>query len=139
MTLDISSFRDAVGALDKSFGYLHSDLAKDLGLREQFRAAAIQAFEFTYELAFKMLKRRLEQISASPASLRGESYMFLVRTAAESGLIPDVARFRHYRNMRNITSHTYKAEKAEEVIGVLPEFLADMRYLLNALSVQNEP
>ena len=65
--------------------------------------------------------------------------MFLVRTAAESGLIPDVARFRRYRDMRNITSHTYKAEIAEQIIGILPAFLGDMQYLLNALSVDNEP
>jgi len=43
--------RDALAALNASLGHLDSDLAADPSLRDQFRAAAIQAFEFTYELA----------------------------------------------------------------------------------------
>jgi len=44
MKLDISSFEKALSQLEKSLEYLHSDLAKsDAGLRQQFRAATIQA------------------------------------------------------------------------------------------------
>ena len=39
--------------------YLESDAAADPGLRDQFLAAAIQAFEFTYELSFKFMKRQI--------------------------------------------------------------------------------
>src|SRR5882757_2845720 len=60
MKLDLSALQDAITALDKSLGYLYSDLAKDPDLREQFRAACILAFEFTYEVVYKMLKRQLE-------------------------------------------------------------------------------
>ena len=45
MPLDLTSLRDALSALNTSLSYLGSDLAKDAGLRDQFRAAAIQAFE----------------------------------------------------------------------------------------------
>ncbi len=49
MKLDYSALEDAVAQLQRSFDYLHGDLARtDSGLREQFRAATIQAFEFTY-------------------------------------------------------------------------------------------
>jgi nucleotidyltransferase substrate binding protein (TIGR01987 family) len=138
MALDLTPLRNALEALDKSFAYLNSDLAKDAGLREQFRAATIQAFEFTYELSFKMLKRRLEAESPSPATLRGETYMFLIRTGAEAGLIPDVARFRHYRGMRNVTSHTYDPKVAEDVIAGMADFLVDVHYLLDQLAARNE-
>ena len=53
MVLDLSSLRDALAALSVSLRYLDSDLAADPGFRDQFRAAAIQAFEFTYKRAFK--------------------------------------------------------------------------------------
>jgi nucleotidyltransferase substrate binding protein (TIGR01987 family) len=112
MALDLTALRSALDALNKSFAYLKSDLAKDPDLREQFRAASIQAFEFTYELGFKMLRRRSEEISATPAALKGESYMSVIRAGAEAGLAPDIERFRRYREIRDITSHTYAPKVA---------------------------
>jgi nucleotidyltransferase substrate binding protein (TIGR01987 family) len=138
MALDLTPLRNALRALDKSVAFLNSDLANNPELREQFRSAAIQAFEFTYELAYKMLKRQLEEELPSQAGLRGETFMFLIRTGAEAGLIRNVARFRAYRDTRNITSHTYDPRKAEEVVSVLPEFLEDCHYLLDRLTERNE-
>jgi nucleotidyltransferase substrate binding protein (TIGR01987 family) len=106
MTLDLSALRNALAALEKSLGFLASDLAKNPDLREQFRSAAIQAFEFTHEIAFKLLKRRLETMSADPSAVDKMAYMDIIRTGAEAGLIANVARFRDYREKRNITSHT---------------------------------
>ena len=72
MKLDYSSLEDAVAQLQRSFDYLHGDLAStDSDLREQFRAATIQAFEFTYELAVKMIQRQLTQIAAKSRRLAG--------------------------------------------------------------------
>ena len=137
MTLDLSSLRNALTALEKSLTFLASDLAKDQNLREQFRAAAIQAFEFTHELAFKMLKRQLEQMSADPAAIDTMGYMDVVRTGAEAGLIKDIARYRDYREKRNITSHTYDQAKAEQIVSVLNDFRDDVRHLLAELEHRN--
>lgn len=124
-------------ALNKSLAYLHSAMADDPDLREQFRAASIQAFEFTHELAFKMLKRQLEQMAADPASVDKMTYMEVIRSGAEAGLIADVARSKDYRDKRNITSHTYNQERAEEIVAVLRDFAGDVRYLLDALEMRN--
>lgn len=137
MKLDITALRDAIAALEKSVSYLRSDLARDRDLRDQFRAASIQGFEFTYEVAHKMIKRQLEQIAASPASVDGLSYMQLIRSAAEAGLIDDVARFKDYRDKRNITSHTYDPAKAEAIVEILDGFLVDTRFLLEELERRN--
>ena len=137
MKLDLTALRDAIGALDKSVTYLRSDLARDRELRDQFRAASIQGFEFTYEVAHKMLKRQLEQIVASPAEVDAMTYMQLIRSGAESGLIADVSRFKDYRDKRNITSHTYNPAKAEEIVGILDGFLRDVRFLLDELERRN--
>lgn len=138
MALDLSALRDSLVALDKSRGYLDSDLGRnDAGLREQFRAACIQAFEFTYEVGFKMLRRRLELMSENPTAVDHMSFMQLIRTAAEAGLISDIDRFRDYRHKRNITSHTYNQEKAEEIVAVLRDFSADMHALLAELERRN--
>ena len=59
--------------------------------------------------------------------------MEVIRSAAEAGLIPDIPRFRTYRDRRNMTCHTYNQPKAEEVLSVLDQFAADARHLLNRL------
>lgn len=137
MALDLSSLREALTALETSLRYLRSDLAADPGLADQFRAASIQAFEFTYELAFKFMKRQLEEIVAVPASIDEMTFMQVVRAAAEAGLLSDVSRFREYREARNITSHSYDRTKAERIASELPRFAADVADLLARLETRN--
>ena len=138
MKLDYSSLESAVAQLQGSFDYLHSDLARDdAGLREQFRAATIQAFEFTYELAVKMVRRQLARIVANPDAMRMMDFADLMRDAADAGLVRDAPSWMRYREMRNRTSHTYDAERAEETVATMDEFLRDVRHLLNALGERN--
>ena len=137
MVLDLSSLRDALAALNASLRYLDSDLAADPGLRDQFRAAAIQAFEFTYELSFKFMKRQLEQIVSVPTAVDEMTFMQVVRASAEAGLLDEVSRFFEYREARNITSHSYDKRKAERIVAELPRFVADVHALLQRLEARN--
>jgi nucleotidyltransferase substrate binding protein (TIGR01987 family) len=138
MKLDVSSLSRAVTALEKSLGFLHSDLAADNpDLREQFRAATIQGFEFVYELTFKMIRRQLEQIVAVPSELREMTFPDLMRTAADAGLIQDSAAWRKYRELRNRTSHTYDEAEAEAILVDLDAFLADIRFTRDELTRRN--
>jgi len=135
--LDLSPLKNALAALERSMAYLASDLAKDAGLREQFRGAAIQGFEFTYDIGFKMLKRRLEQLSADPAAIDRLAFKDAIRQAAEAGLVPDPVRFFGYREQRNATSHAYDEAKAAGIEAALPAFRDDMRALVAALERDN--
>lgn len=138
MRLDYSSLANAVAQLQKSFDYLHSDLAqKDPDLREQFRAATIQAFEFSYELAVKMIRRQLALIVANPDELREIDFADLMRDATDAGIVRDALSYIRYRELRNRTSHTYNAARAEETVGSMDEFLCDMRLLLKGLRERN--
>ncbi len=138
MKLDYSSLEDAVDQLRRSFDYLHSDLARtDSGLREQFRAATIQAFEFTYELAVKMIQRQLAQIVANPDALREMDFADRMRDAADAGIIREALPYIRYRELRNKTSHTYDVNRAEETVLLIDEFLRDMRLLLQELRKRN--
>lgn len=138
MKLDISPFEKAVLQLEKSIRYLRSDMArKDENLREQFRGAVIQAFEYTYELGVKMLRRQLEQIIPNPAETREMNFLDFIRSAAEAGLVKDVPGYRLYREKRNITSHTYDVNKAEEILAVMDDFMLEMRFLLAELKKRN--
>ena len=65
------------------------------------------------------------------------AYMDVIRFGAEAGLVRDVARFRDYREKRDITSHTYDVRQAEKIVAVLGDFREDVRHLLTALEKRN--
>lgn len=137
--LDTSALRSALGQLETSLVYLRSEASqRDAGLRQQFRAAVIQAFEFTYELAIRMTRRQLAEIVATPADLREMAFMDLMRAASDAGLIRDARPFKLYRDRRNETAHTYDAAKAEQVLSIVEDFVADVRFLHDELARRND-
>ncbi|MFZ4761577.1 MAG: HI0074 family nucleotidyltransferase substrate-binding subunit [Alphaproteobacteria bacterium] len=129
--IDISAQEQAIERLKESLHYAASPLAQqDAGLARQFMASSIQAFEFTYELAHKMLKRYLEATEASPASIDAMSFQELIRTGAEKGLLQHSwDQWKHYRHFRSVTSHSYNEKKAEEVFEHIPAFLQEAEFL----------
>ena len=52
-------------------------------------------------------------------------------------MITDIARYRDYREKRNIISHTYDQAKAEQIVSVLKDFRDDVRHLLEELERRN--
>lgn len=139
MKLIVTPLINALAKLEKSLNFLQSDLSRaNPDLHEQFRNSSIQCFEFTYELAYKMLHRQLQQIVGTTDDLRQMNFADFIRTATEAGLIPDVKRFIHYRERRNLTSHTYDERKAEEIITILDEFVRDIHFLIKELNARNE-
>ena len=80
--------------------------------------ACIQRFEYTYELSHKTLRRFLEATEADPDTIQRLSFPNMIR----------------YRHARSLTSHTYDAEKSEEVLRGIPAFLEEADFLLAALT-----
>ena len=134
-TLDISSLSQAIAQLEQSLMYYHSDIVQhDPGLVLQLRAAAIQAFEFTYELCWKMMKRYLEIAEPTPGTVDSMSFSHLIRTACEQGLLlSDLTVWLSYRKDRGTTSHVYNQTKAETIFEHIPQFLAEAQYLYQQL------
>ena len=129
MTLDISSFRNAIAQLEAGLVEARREPGRDL-----LRDGAIQRFEYTYELSHKMLRRFLETTEASAGEIDSLSFPDLVRLGSERGLLKngwDV--WSRYRAARGTTSHTYDRAKADQVFALAPAFLVDARALLNAL------
>ncbi len=133
--LDLSPLEKAISQLEKSLQYYHSDVSrKDHDLALQFMAASIQAFEYTYELCVKFLRRYLEMSEHSAENIDLMSFPSLVRTACERALIKnDWPVWKQFRNMRNITSHTYNELKAKEVMNIIPAFFEEAKYLLGKI------
>jgi nucleotidyltransferase substrate binding protein (TIGR01987 family) len=134
--IDITSLVKAISQLETSLKYSESDLAKkDPGIAMQFRSAAIQAFEFTYEISHKMLKRYLKDTEPSPEIIEELNFPDLIRTGFEKGLLSGSwIEWRTYRKARGVTSHTYYEDLAQEVFSKIPEFLIEAKYLRDQLN-----
>jgi nucleotidyltransferase substrate binding protein (TIGR01987 family) len=77
---------------------------------EYLRDSVIQRFEFTHELAWKMLKLRLEEEDIFAKTPRET-----MQASLQAGLIEDGNAWSDLQKMRNLTSHTYNEDLADEV------------------------
>ena len=132
--VDLSSLRLALTSLQRALLRWHASQRFD----EELRDACIQRFEYTFELSWKMLKRRLELDLPDAASVDAMSYRELIRSGAERGLVTDAAAWMLYRDKRNTTSHTYNAARAAEVAAVIPAFESHAQALLVLLQSRNQ-
>ena len=127
-SLDFSSLCKAFDALQRA--QQRSAGAPD---DEELRDACIQRFEFTFELSWKMIKRRLERDLASSDQLDGMSFKELMRLAFEAGLIDAVQTWWLFRDMRNLGSHTYDSQVAQQVHAVIADFASACAFLIAQL------
>ena len=135
MVLDLTPLEDAVAQLEDALELYNSDLALNHPrLQRHLRAAVIQAFEFTYALSFKMIRRFLALASANPAEIDQLVFNGVIREAYRQDLIrSELPAWHEFRRNRGTTSHTYNVDKAQEVFESIPGFLEEARYLLNRL------
>lgn len=78
-----------IGPIDKAIERLREGLARyqsDI-TDTQIRDGLIQRFEFTYELAHKMLKRYLEFASPTPEQYDNMPFQDLIRSGNEQNLL----------------------------------------------------
>lgn len=82
MPLDFSPLANAVARLDEGLARYRTDESD-----AQIRDGLIQRFEFTYDLAHKMLRRALEAGAANPEEVDRLTFPDLIRTGVEQGLV----------------------------------------------------
>lgn len=97
------------------------------------RDALIQRFEYSYELAWKLMKRYLEVEHGEEDPDRW-SRRDLFRIGAETGLIASPDSWFEFMRMRNLTSHTYNEETAQRVAAVIPGFAKDCGAFIDELT-----
>lgn len=128
-SIDLSSLEKAHASLVGAMAVVTTDDTITVLKRD----AAIQRFEYTFELSYKMLKRYLELTSPSPATIDQVDFRELLRLGGEAGVVENVAEWFVFRDKRNITSHAYDEKKAKEVYDVIPAFIVASKSLLTAL------
>lgn len=92
---------------------------------DQEKAGAIQAFEFTFEQSWKIIKKVLLKKGLECGSPRD-----CFRLAAQDGLINQPEQWFIYLAKRNLTSHTYNPEMVADIIAVFEGFSLDLDRLI---------
>ncbi|PIS11619.1 MAG: nucleotidyltransferase [Bdellovibrio sp. CG10_big_fil_rev_8_21_14_0_10_47_8] len=92
---------------------------------EFIRDSVIQRFEFSVELAWKTSKKIMGTATSAPKDV--------IREMAQSNYIQDVDRWLKAIDMRNLSSHTYKEDLAEQVFSFVQEFFPELQKLAEGL------
>jgi nucleotidyltransferase substrate binding protein (TIGR01987 family) len=98
-----------------------------------YRDAVIQRFEFTYGLCASMLERYL--MNSTAVTLEQKlTFPTLIRTASEIGLLHSGwDLWFDFRKARNLTSHVYNEEVAQQVVEQIPAFAIEAEFLYKEL------
>jgi len=89
------------------------ELSHQRALSDLEKQGVIQAFEFTHELAWNVIKDYFEYQGASQITGSRDA----TREAFSKGLIKDGDSWMEMIKSRNKTSHTYNKNVAEEIVG----------------------
>lgn len=118
--------------LEKSVTFLGNTL--DQPLNDYMRAAAIQAFEMCFELAWKYLQARLDVTGLEAYSPRA-----VFRASGKVGLVDNVEAWLYFAQQRNLTVHTYQPELADTVYAMIKrDFLPAAQRLLQTAEPHQE-
>lgn len=89
---------------------LEAALSKEPDADDMYLDATIQRFEFTFELAWKLMKAVLDYEGIEVNSPRSS-----IREAWKQHLIADAEKWLDMQVKRNLSTHTYNEETAEEI------------------------
>ncbi|MEA1988831.1 MAG: HI0074 family nucleotidyltransferase substrate-binding subunit [Pseudomonadota bacterium] len=95
---------------------------------------SIQRFEFCFELGWKLIKKMLMDVEGIEALSPKKA----LQSAYQLGWIEDEQAWLKMLNDRNLTSHTYREEYAQEIYSKLPIHLKQMQLLQIQVNQINE-
>ena len=105
---------------------------------EAVRDSVIQRFEFTYSIALKTLRKYFIERAFVLEEVNQMSFNEMIRTASQLNLlVSNLEKWIVYREMRNMTSHTYDEEIALQVVSIIPDFSKEIAYLITRLKESN--
>ena len=127
-----SNFSRAMVKLQQSVEYIHNDFVDDnvdeegvdSVLDEMVKEGLIQRFEYTHELAWKVMKDYAEYQGVTTISGSRDA----IREALQMNLIDSGEVWMDMMLSRNKTSHTYNEETANEIYNkILKEYFPEFK------------
>ncbi len=101
---------------------------------DAIRDSVIQRFEFTYSITLKILRKYFIERAFIVEDVNQMSFNDMIRTANQMQLLKsNLEVWSKFREMRNMTSHTYDENIALKVVSIIPDFYTEIDFLLNKL------
>ena len=95
------------------------------------RDSVIQRFEYTFEMAHKILRRFLAETESNRTEVSEMFFNELIRLGCKRNLLlNDLETWDKYRKLHNLTSHDYDEYNTENIILIIPVFMEDIEYEL---------
>jgi len=124
--IDLTSLENAINSLKSILIRYKKESDTDI------RDAVIQRFEYTYSLSIKVMSRFLNLQSNEGGNTL--TFNEIIRKSNQYGLLKsNLEIWNEYREKRNLTSHTYDENIANQVVSVIPTFKDEAEFLLNKL------
>ena len=109
--------------LKKAYSTLEKFMQNDK--TEQEQAGIIQAFEYCYELSWKIMKKVLSREGLEVSTPRQ-----VFREAGSAKIIEDVKLWIDFANKRNLTVHTYNELVLKDIMIIIPKFKEELSRLI---------
>ena len=90
--------------------------------------ATIQRFEFTFEIAWKLMNTILKENGIEAYGIKTT-----IREATNFGLIEDPLQWFNFLESRNLSTHTYDSEEARKIYEDLKDFPPLVKNLLDKI------
>lgn len=129
MTIDISNLKSALQTLTSSIETLKKNKSCDFA--DMLEDSCIKRFEYTLEIARKLMKRVLKKIYGINEEELTVNNTF--RLMQGYNFINNWENWRSYYEKRNNTAHEYNLEKSRKLIEIIPEFIVDTKNLIKNL------
>ena len=120
--IQLTHLQSALRQLKEAVASVKDDLDRD---------GAIQRFEFTFELLWKVLQKFAQYQGVETASPRDA-----FRVAADLGVIDDPKVWFDFLKDRNLTTHVYSEKDAASIFAHLPSFIAEVEKCIEKLKIR---
>jgi len=125
---DISPLNSALIRLNEVLTVYQKDKSDSI-----VRDSLIKRFEFTYAISLKMIKRYFK-LTAFTLDIDSMTFNEMVREANSMGLLKsNLEKWTIFREKRNMTSHMYYENIADDVASIVSDFYDEALFLMNKL------
>ena len=127
--ININILKDCFNTLEECYNDYLSQT--DEKMQTYIKDSCIKRFEYTYECTKKIMNKYLKKVYDKPDKELTINNIF--REMYGLGFIKNFDNWILYRAKRNVTSHEYNLNETYSIINIIPDFIDDVRYLIEKL------